>query len=391
MRTRFIADHQVQRFSSFAELCRRYSISRKTGYKWLNRFEADGPQGLHDRSHCVLSCPHATPRRVLRALIKLRKRYPSWGAKKLLARLETLHPDWELPARSTAHDLLRQHGLVKRRRRRPQHAHPGRPVTAADQPNAIWTADFKGQFRTLDGVYCFPLTIIDHFSRFVLACVALLSTNQFMAQRVFEKIFREFGLPWRIRTDNGVPFATFSLGRLSHLSVWWIRLGILLELIEPGKPQQNGAHERFHRTLKADTTRPPERNRRAQQRRFNAFRDTFNTERPHEALDMQTPASLYHPSPRPFPNRLPPLEYPAHFEIRRVSSSGGIRWKNRFLNISTVLVHQDIGLEEIDDGLWTVYYAHQELGRLDERTGKITDLEGHENRMPHQNRNTDSL
>jgi putative transposase len=387
MRTLFLAQHQLQLFS-FAELCRRFGISRKTGYKWLARFESGGTEGLHDRSHRTQRCPHETPRFVVRALLKLRRRHPRWGAKKLLQILQTRYPDWPLPARSTAHDLLCRHGLVTRKRRRPHYAHPGRTSVSAEQPNALWTADFKGQFKLRNGHYCFPLTIADSYSRFFLRCQALPSTNEFTARHIFERVFREYGLPEGIRTDNGVPFATYSLGRLSRLSVWWIRLGIQPVLIQPGKPQQNGAHERMHRTLKDETTRPPERTLRSQQRRFNRFTTTYNYERPHESLDLQTPASLYVPSPRPFPSHLPPIEYPAHFEVRKVSASGGIRWKNACINVSTVLVRHDIGLEEIDDGLCAVYFAHLQLGLLDERTGKITDMDGHQNRKPHQNRQT---
>lgn len=384
MRTRFIGDYLRQSFS-FAELCRRYRISRKTGYKWVARYKREGPAGLAERSHRTHRCPHKTAAPVAKSLLELRHRHPTWGAKKLLAVLRRRHPDWTLPARSTAHDLLKRHGLIPRRRRRPRRSHPGRPTTPFDQPNAVWTADFKGQFRLRNGRYCFPLTVADGFSRFLLGCEALYSTREAPTRATFECLFREFGLPQRIRTDNGVPFATYALGRLSRLSAWWIRLGIQPELIEPARPQQNGAHERLHRTLKTETTRPPERSLKAQQRRFDAFRSIYNDERPHEAIDLQPPAFLYQPSARTFPDRLPPLEYPPHYEVRLVSTNGGIRWRKRWLNISTVLGEQHIGLEEIDDGLWTVYYSTIELGRLDERTFKITDTMGRPNRKRTRN------
>lgn len=390
MRTRFIADALNGRFHSHAELCRRYNISRKTGYKWLQRFSEQNWPGLLDRSHRPRACPHETADEVVEALLELRRRRPTWGAKKLLAVLQTRHPHWELPARSTAHDLLRRHGLINRKRRRPRFGHPGRARSTADQANELWTADFKGHFRMQNGRYCFPLTVVDRYSRYLIGCAALHSTCESDALRIFRGLFEEYGLPERIRTDNGVPFATYSLGRLSRLSVWWIRLGIRRELIDPGKPQQNGAHERMHKTLKAETTRPPEKNLRTQQGRFDGFRLTYNRERPHEALAQKTPASLYHPKPRPFPEHLPPVEYPGHFEVRKVSANGGVRWRGRYLNISTVLLREYVGFEEVDDGLWTVYYSNTELGRLKERDFKITDQDGEDYRKPHQSRHRKS-
>ena len=387
MRTRFIADALEGRYKSHTELCRQYNISRKTGYKWLKRYEEQPAAGLDDRSHRPQACPHGTPDPVVAALLELRIRHPTWGAKKLLSILQTRHPDWDLPARSTAHDLLRRHGLVTRKRRRPRFGHPGRSRTTADHPNELWTADFKGQFRMKNGRYCFPLTVVDRHSRFLLGCDALHSTCQSDSIRIFRRHFEEYGLPEPIRTDNGVPFATYSLGRLSRMAIWWMRLGIRRELIEPGKPQQNGAHERMHKTLKAEATRPPEANLRAQQRRFDTFRETFNHERPHEAIEQKPPGALYRPATRPLPDRLPPLEYPGHFEVRKVSGNGGIRWRNRYLGITTVLINEYVGFEEVDDGLWTVYYSTVELGRFNERTFKLTDMNGDDCRKPLQSRN----
>ncbi len=236
----------------------------------------------------------------------------------------------------------------------------------------MWTADFKGHFKTGDGVYCNPLTVADGYSRYLLGCQGLLSTAVAGAKPVFTRLFKEFGLPQRIRTDNGVPFATNTLARLSSLSAWWIRLGILPELIEPGTPQQNGRHERMHRTLKAETTRPPAANARAQQRRFNHFCEEFNYQRPHEALDMQTPASLYHRAPREMPNKLPSLEYPDRFELRYVSYNGGIRWNHQWVNVS-ITAGEYVGLEQIDDGVWNVYFGPLKLGRLLEKHMRIED------------------
>jgi transposase InsO family protein len=374
-KTQFIADY-LRRTLSLTELCELYSVSRKTGYKWIDRYLKAGPSGLEDRSHKPCSSPNQTPQHVVEAIIEVRCRHPSWGAKKLLSILQQRHPSWSLPGRSTVCDILHRHGLVPKKRH-PRHiGHPGKPTTLIAAPNDVWSADFKGQFKTGDGLYCYPLTVADGYSRLLLGCQALSSTRVAEAKPVFTRLFKEFGLPKRIRTDNGVPFATNTLGRLSQLSAWWVRLGIFPEFIEPGKPQQNGRHERMHRTLKAETTRPPARTRRAQQRRFDRFRQEFNSERPHEALDMQSPASRYEASPREMPSKLPPLEYPDRFEVRYVSANGGIRWHHRWVNVSHVCVGEYVGLEEIADGIWNVYFGPLKLGRLLERHMRIEDVYG---------------
>lgn len=374
-RVQFIADYQREVFD-LADLARRYGISRKTAYKWIDRYEADGPPGLLDRSRRPACCPHATPTPISEALLELRRRHPTWGAKKLVKVLSKRQPTWDLPARSTICDLLDRAGLITPKRRHTTPGHPGRPLTPMTAPNGTWTADFKGQFKTRNGVYCYPLTIVDGFSRYLLACQGLLSTAVAPARPTFLRLFREYGLPEMIRTDNGVPFATTALGRLSTLSVWWIRLGIRPELIEPASPQQNGRHERMHRTLKAEATRPPSANLQAQQVRFNRFRQEYNDERPHEALNQETPASLYFPSPRELPNRLAPIEYPGHFEVRLVSRNSGIRWKKHWVCVTHTLAGEYVGLEEVDDGLWDVYFGPVKLGRMDERRLRIVDHKG---------------
>jgi len=378
-RLMFIADARRGTLST-TELCDRFGISRKTGYKWIQRYREDGLQALRDRSRRPHSCPHATSPDTLALLLEARRHHPTWGAKKLLRILSRKHPAWEWPARSTVCDLLKRHGLVPKARRRPHPGHPGRPNTPMTEPNQIWTADFKGQFRTRDGVYCYPLTVVDGYSRFLLGCQALDSTSHAGAQQVFRRLFQEFGLPELIRTDNGVPFATCALARLSQLSVWWIRLGIYPELIQPSHPEQNGRHERMHRTLKAETTRPAAGHRSSQQRRFNVFRDEFNQHRPHEALGQDTPASRYRPSPRSFPAKLPSLDYPSHYETRLVSRNGGIRWSSQWVNVSHVLGGEYVGLEEIDDGIWDVYFGRLNLGRFHERTLRIVDALGRSER-----------
>lgn len=374
-RVRFIADYQ-RRFFSLAELCSRFGVSRKTAYKWIERYEAEGASGLEDRSRRPHTCPHETPTRVVEALLEFRRRHPTWGAKKILRVLSQRLPDWKWPSRTTCSDLLLRHGLVTVKRRRTHPGHPGRPMTPMDEPNAIWTADFKGQFKTRDRQYVYPLTIVDGYSRFLLACQGLRTIAVDFAKPVFKRLFEEHGLPRIIRTDNGVPFATTALGRLSELSVWWIRLGIYPELIEPSHPEQNGRHERMHRTLKAETTRPPCGNLNAQQIRFNRFRREYNDERPHEGLNQETPASVYVSSPRKLPAVLPPIEYPGHFEVRLVSRNSGIRWKSHWVCVTQTLGGEYVGLEEVDDGLWDVYFGPIKLGRMDERRLRIEDHKG---------------
>jgi putative transposase len=374
-RTQFIAAYLRDRLS-VTELCELYGVSRKTGYKWIDRYLMHGPQGLEERSRRPSTSPRQTPDHVVAAILEARRRHPSWGAKKLLSILCKRHPRWPWPARSTVCDILSRHGLVPKKRKRRVIGHPGKPTSSIDAPNDVWSADFKGQFKTGDGHYCYPLTITDGYSRFLLSCQALSSTSVAEAKPVFMRVFKEFGLPRRIRTDNGVPFATNTLARLSQLSAWWVRLGILPEFIEPGKPQQNGRHERMHRTLKAETTRPPGANLRAQQQKFNHFRDEFNHERPHEALDMRTPAACYEPSPRAMPHKPPPFAYPDRFEVRYVSANGGIRWNRQWVNVSTTCAGEYVGLEEIDDGVWNVYFGPLKLGRLLERHMRIEDAYG---------------
>jgi len=327
LKTQFIADYLRQTLS-VAELCYHYNISRKTGYKWIDRYLGEGASGLADRSRRPHVCPHQTNPKLVALILEARRHHPHWGAKKLLKILSNRQPKQQWPARRTVCDILARLGLIKKPRHRRLIGHPGKPTSIITAPNQIWSADFKGHFKTGDGHYCYPLTVTDNFSRYLLGCQALHTTSCADAKPVFRRLFQEFGMPDRIRTDNGVPFATVSLARLSTLSAWFVRLGIMPELIEPGNPQQNGRHERMHRTLKAEATRPPAANHCSQQRTFNRFREEFNNERPHEALALETPATLYRLSNRPYPRKLPPLEYPDHFETRYVSYNGGIRWKS---------------------------------------------------------------
>ena len=366
-RLRFVVAHESDLYSMM-ELCERFGISRKTGYKWLERFEAEGPGGLESRSRKPHRSPNRTAENIRSLLIEERLKHPKWGPEKLLDVVGRRHPEIELPARSTVAAMLKSEGLVKERRRRRRHKRPGKPTTSVTAPNELWTADFKGEFKTLDGVWCYPLTVADEFSRFILGIDGLLDTKRKRVRVVFERLFHEYGLPCGIRTDNGTPFVgTNSIHGLSVLNVWWVKLGIKLERIQPGRPDQNGRHERMHRTMKDETQYPPAENRSAQQVCFDDFRSEFNYERPHQALEQRRPAEVWIPSPRPYPERIQDPEYPKHFLRRRVWSTGIIKFKNRCIFLSETLAREEIGLEEIDDGIWSIHFYNILLGRLDER------------------------
>lgn len=370
-RLQFVADaHRA--LSDMTTLCARYGISRKTGYKWLARYAAEGPSGLRERSHAPHHCPHRIAPELAELLCATRRAHPTWGPAKLVQYLAPRHPDLkDWPAVSTVADLLKRHALVRPRRRRRPIVHPGVVPIHTTAPNDLWTTDFKGHFRTRDGIYCYPLTIADQHTRFLLGVQGLLSTRAMGARRVFERVFREYGLPAAIRTDNGVPFANTGLHGLTQLSVWWLRLGVQHQRIQPASPQQNGAHERMHRTLKAEATRPPRGNLAAQQRAFTAFRHEYNHERPHAALGGDPPASHYTHSPREYPATLPKLEYPGHFLVKRVTNAGTIRFKDRLLFLANALKQHHVGLEETDDGIWSLYLGAVLLGKIDEREMKV--------------------
>lgn len=356
---------------SMTELCERYGITRPTGYKWLARWEARGDAGLEERARTPHTCPQAMSAAVREALLTARRTY-GWGATKLLAVLQRRQPDIRWPARSSVNALLEREGLLVKQRRRRTGTHPGTTPLETTAPNQIWPADFKGQFRTRDGVYCYPLTVTDHFSRRLLLCRALLSPRTADAQPAFLRLFREVGLPDAIRTDNGAPFASRGLQGLAPLNVWWMQLGIVHQRIRPGRPQSNGTHERMHRELKRETAHPPAQSRRAQQRRFDAFQLRYNEERPHQALGNRPPATLWTPPTRALPARITPPTYPTHFLVRRVRAGGTIKVRGQVAFLSEVLEDQHVGLEAIADGIWNIVYYRTVLGRFDERTGTIT-------------------
>lgn len=366
-RMHFIAALDTCRWT-MSELCRAYGISRKTGYKWAKRYGREGFDGLKDRSRRPERCPHRTDERCEKALVEERKRHPTWGARKLLARLRRREPDWPWPAASTATELLKRHGLVTPRKLRRRKPVPGKPLVDAAQPNEVWTADFKGEFRTGDHELCYPLTLADHHSRYLLACSGRRSIARLEAIPVFEQAFRTHGLPRAILTDSGPPFsASRAARRLSRLAVWWIKLGIQPLLIQPGHPEQNGRHERMHRTLKAETARPPAASLEDQEEVFDRFRREYNHERPHEGIGQRAPAELYARSPRRFPAHVPQVSYPGHFEVRRVHGNGDIHFRGHHFFVSGALSREWIGLEEVDDGLWSLRFGPMLLGRYDER------------------------
>jgi transposase InsO family protein len=359
---------------TMTELCAQYGVSRKTGYKWVARYDAHGRAGLADRSRRPHHSPRATDARVVELLCAARRHHPTWSARKLIAVLRRQYPRLPWPTRSTGCAVLKAQGLVRARRQRSRARAASTRLPAITHANEVWTTDFKGEFRTGDGQYCYPLTLRDGFSRYVLRCEALTTKRTEAVRHHFARAFAEFGLPERIRSDNGGPFAGMGLTRLSRLAVWWIRLGIRPERIALGHPEQNGSHEQFHRVLKAETTRPPACHAAAQQRRFRRFVTEYNQERPHEALADQPPATQYAPSTRPLPRHLPPLEYPGHFEVRRVAPSGQVSWLGAPVFISDVLAGEDLGFEEIEDGIWVVHFAQERLARFDARTRHLDAL-----------------
>ncbi|MAC38226.1 MAG: IS481 family transposase [Oceanicaulis sp.] len=348
-----------------SDVCREFGISRKTGYKIYQRYRREGAYGLCDRSRRPVRYANQLPEPVERMIVAAKREKPHWGARKIRELLvRRLAGDVRIPAQSTVHAVLDRHGLVKRGRRRRSRAQ-GTPLSAGTAPNDLWGVDFKGEFKLADRRYCYPLTVSDHASRFVLACEALESVKEAGVFPAFERLFAERGLPAAIRSDNGVPFASPNgLYNLSRLSVWWLRLGIAVERIKPGRPQQNGRHERLHLTLKKEAIHPACANILQQQARFETFLEEFNTERPHEALDMKTPAEVYTPSKRPY-RGLTEIEYPFHDRDVLVTACGRICLHRKKINISTVLAGQRLGIREVDEGIWLVSFMHYDLGYID--------------------------
>jgi len=352
------------------DLCEELGISRKTGYKFWRRYQEQGVRGLEDASRAPKRVARRTSPEIEELLVKARRRKMNWGGKKLKEVLEYRQPGLKLPSASTIAAILKRRGLVSgRKRRRVPEAYSG-ALTQPEAPNEVWGVDYKGQFRLGNGRYCYPLTATDLCSRYVLVTEALDGTDEESAREVFQQTFAEFGLPAVIRTDNGSPFASQGLAGLTKLSAWWMRLGITHQRIKPAHPEQNGCHERMHRTLKAETTRPAGQNSLQQQERFDAFRHEFNEERPHEALGMKRPAQLYRPSERSYPKTPPDLNYPLHDDVLEVTRAGHIRLSmGRQCFLSNALAGQPVGLREESDGRWTVTFVELDLGVYDPRNG----------------------
>ena len=367
-RLRFVA--RLLDGEKMAALCREFDVSRKTGYKIFQRYKACGLEGLTDRSRRPYRQANQLPLQIEKLIVQLKRERPSWGAPKIREKLRRLHSDMQTPAISTVHAVLDRHGLVSRGRKRRYKAQ-GTTLSKPRLPNDLWCADYKGEFMLADRRYCYPLTITDFASRYLLCCEALSTTKEIYAFTVFERVFKEFGLPKAIRTDNGVPFASpHALFGLSKLAVWWLRLGIHIERIKPGHPEQNGRHERMHLTLKKETTKPAAQNFLQQQAKFDDFIDYYNDERPHQALDMKYPAELYLPSPRPY-RGLSQLDYPFHDRTITVTHCGRICFGRRKINLSTVFAGQNVGVKEVSDKIWLVSFMDYDLGFFDHETGRL--------------------
>ena len=372
-RVQFIADW-VSGDYAISELARIYKISRPTAYKWIERYQKRGPQGLGDMSRAPHSHPNQIVEELRTMIVQEKLSHQKWGPKKVLDRLRQQQPAWNWPADSTASEILRRAGLVHSRVYRRRVAPYSQPFGECVGPNQTWSADFKGDFQMGNGRRCYPLTITDNFSRYLLLCQALERARYPAVKPWFEWVFREYGLPQAIRTDNGVPFASLAIGGISELSKWWIRLGIRPERIRPGKPAQNGRHERMHRTLKEAV--PPQANCRAQQRAYDPYREQYNWQRSHEALGRKTPGSAYRRSPRPYPGKLPPIEYGSQFIVRQVRHNGEIKWRGERIYISEVLAHEPLGLKPVDNDIWELHYSFHVLGLLNQTTKKISLIPG---------------
>jgi putative transposase len=371
-RLRFVA--RLLEGEKMAALCREFDISRKTGYKIFQRYRDCGLEGLTDRSRRPYRQANKLPQQIETRIVQLKKERPSWGAPKIRERLRRLYEGISLPAISTVHAVLDRHGLVSRGRKRRYKAQ-GTSLSRPLQPNELWCADYKGEFMLADRRYCYPLTITDFASRYLLCCEALSSTQETYAFMVFRRTFEEFGLPKAIRTDNGVPFASaHALFGLSKLSVWWLRLGIQIERIKPGHPEQNGRHERMHLTLKKDATKPAAQNLLQQQARFDEFIECYNNERPHQGLDMRYPAELYLPSARPY-RGLGELDYPFHDRTVTVTHCGRICLGRRKINLSTVFAGQNVGIRQLDENIWLVSFMQYDLGFFDHETCRLEPVQ----------------
>lgn len=372
-RKKFVEEYESG-LVTMAELCRMHEISRETGYKWMKRYELQGWEGLEDLSRAPERHPNQTAPQVEERILDLRREHPRWGARKLQAYLQEKYSRRKWPAASTIGDLLKREGLIMDRKVRRKTPPYTQPFAEAKEPNQVWCMDFKGWFLTGDGERVDPFTLSDASSRYLLRCQAVEKTNSEQVRGILEASFREYGLPQRIRSDNGAPFASRAIAGLSRIAVYLMKLGIVPERIQAGHPEQNGRHERMHRTLEEETARPPAANRRMQQRAFHCFRKEYNEERPHEALGQKTPASCYRPSTRSYPARIGEPEYGSSMQVRRINLRGGFSWKHEKIFLTEALIGEAVGLEPVDERYFTIYFAQFPLGRFDSQQMQVEPL-----------------
>jgi len=375
-RMKFVDDVESSA-ESFSDLCAGYGVSRVTGYKWRERYEEEGLEGLWERSRAPHGVGHALREDMIKRIVEGRGAHPKWGPRKLLAWLKAKYPKRHWCVASTIGELLKRKGLCVPRTYRRRSAPRTGPLEPYERANQVWCTDFKGWFHLGNGQHCEPWTLTDGYSRYLLAVQALNRPELRLVWRGFERAFSEYGLPEVIRNDNGRPFAGLGIGGLSRLSVWWIKLGIRPERIRPGQPQENGRHERMHLTLE-EVTEPPAHTLQGQQRRFGAFRCEFNEERPHEALGQRTPMSVYQVSGRAYPQKVPKIEYDTGIITRRVHSHGDICWQGKRLFLSEALAGEDVAFEALDDGLWLVRFGAMRLAKLNEKKHCIQELTAQE-------------
>lgn len=379
-----ISDYLTGHYSP-TELSRIYGVSRKTIYKWINRYTVDPEHGLADRSRAPCTNPNAVPDPVKQTIIETKLKYLHLGPKKVMRYLRRQFPDQYWPADSTAGTILAKAGLVRARRRKARVAPNALPFASCSAPNSVWSADYKGDFQLGDRNRCYPLTVSDNYSRYLLACQGFPNTRYGHAKPVFERLFYQYGLPWAIRIDNGAPFASTAFGGISRLSAWWIRLGIRPERIEKGKPNQNGRHERMHRSLKDGAIKPARYSMRTQQKAFDQYRQEYNTIRAHESLNDRVPADVYQPSIRSMPSKLADIEYGTQMVVRKVRHSGEIKWQGRLVYVSQILAKQPIGFKQISENRWGIYYSFYLLGYWNQKKQRLEPIKpGNQIRKKHQ-------
>ena len=369
-RRQFLAEYESGQWT-MTDLCAIYGISRPTGYGLWRRWQEEGEAGLEERSRAPRRHPNQTAEAIEQQVLQLRREHPRWGPRTLQASLQQQHPQQRWPAASTIGGMLEREGLTIPRRKRRRVPPYTQPLASATEPNRLWCADFKGWWRTGNGRRVDPLTMMDAHSRYLLRVQVVEKTDTTRVQAICEAAFRQYGLPQAIRTDNGAPFASRAIAGLSRLSVWWMKLGIVPERIEAGHPEQNGAHERMHRTLAEETAAPPAYDARGQQRSFDRFVAVYNLQRPHQALGMRTPSALYQPSPRSYPARVPEPEYGSALLVRRVDCTGHFSWTHENVFLSEVLAGERVGLEAVDDRYYRIYFAAVALALFDSRQLRV--------------------